>query len=62
VRAGRLSPNPEAYSDLAESIAAWPDKQELAALIRAAGWSGVRWRTMSLGVVALHQARNGAVG
>jgi demethylmenaquinone methyltransferase/2-methoxy-6-polyprenyl-1,4-benzoquinol methylase len=62
VIAGRLSPNPEAYSYLAESIAAWPDKQELAALIRAAGWSGVRWRTMSLGVVALHQARNGAVG
>lgn len=58
--ARRLSPNPEAYSYLAESIGAWPDKQELAAMIRAAGWSGVRWRTLSLGIVALHQARNGA--
>jgi demethylmenaquinone methyltransferase / 2-methoxy-6-polyprenyl-1,4-benzoquinol methylase len=57
--ARRLSPNPEAYSYLAESIGAWPDKQGLAAMIRAAGWSGVRWRTLSLGVVALHQARNG---
>jgi demethylmenaquinone methyltransferase / 2-methoxy-6-polyprenyl-1,4-benzoquinol methylase len=58
--ARRLSPNPEAYSYLAESIAAWPDKQELATMIRAAGWCGVRWRTLSLGMVALHQARNGA--
>jgi demethylmenaquinone methyltransferase/2-methoxy-6-polyprenyl-1,4-benzoquinol methylase len=57
--ARRLSPNPDAYSYLAESIGAWPDKQELAAMIRAAGWSSVRWRTLSLGVVALHQARNG---
>jgi demethylmenaquinone methyltransferase / 2-methoxy-6-polyprenyl-1,4-benzoquinol methylase len=58
--ARRLSPNPDAYSYLAESIGAWPDKQELAAMIRAAGWSGVRWRALSLGIVALHQARNGA--
>lgn len=58
--AGRLSPNPQAYAYLAESIGAWPDKRELAALMQGAGWSGVRWRTMSLGVVALHQARNGA--
>jgi len=57
--ARRLSPDPQAYSYLAESIAAWPDKQELAAMIRAAGWSSVRWRTLSLGIVALHQARNG---
>jgi demethylmenaquinone methyltransferase/2-methoxy-6-polyprenyl-1,4-benzoquinol methylase len=60
VVARRLSPNPQAYSYLAESIGAWPDKQQLAALIRAAGWSGVRWRTLSFGVVALHQARNRA--
>jgi demethylmenaquinone methyltransferase/2-methoxy-6-polyprenyl-1,4-benzoquinol methylase len=58
--ARRLSANPEAYAYLAESIGAWPDKQDLAARIRAAGWSGVRWRTLSLGIVALHRARNGA--
>lgn len=57
--ARRLSPNPDAYSYLAESIGAWPGRQELAAVIRAAGWSGVRWRTLSFGVVALHWARNG---
>jgi len=60
VVARRLSPNPQAYAYLAESIGAWPDKQEVAAQISAAGWSAVRWRTLSLGVVALHQARNGA--
>lgn len=59
VVARRVSPNPDAYSYLAESIGAWPGKQELAAMIRAAGWSSVRWRTLSLGIVALHQARNG---
>ena len=58
--ARRLSPNPDAYSYLAESIGAWPDKQQLAAMIRAAGWSAVRWRTLSFGIVALHHARNGA--
>jgi demethylmenaquinone methyltransferase/2-methoxy-6-polyprenyl-1,4-benzoquinol methylase len=60
VVARRLSANPDAYSYLAESIGAWPDKQQLAASISAAGWSGVRWRTLSFGIVALHQARNGA--
>jgi demethylmenaquinone methyltransferase/2-methoxy-6-polyprenyl-1,4-benzoquinol methylase len=60
--ARRLSPNPQAYSYLAESIGAWPEKHELAAMIRAAGWSAVRWRALSLGIVALHQARNGAGG
>jgi len=60
VMARRLSPNPQAYSYLAESIGAWPAKERLAALIRTAGWSHVRWRTLSFGVVALHQARNRA--
>jgi demethylmenaquinone methyltransferase/2-methoxy-6-polyprenyl-1,4-benzoquinol methylase len=57
--ARRLSPNPDAYAYLAESIGAWPGKEELAALIRATGWSAVRWRSLSFGIVALHDARNG---
>ncbi|HEY3734182.1 MAG TPA: demethylmenaquinone methyltransferase [Streptosporangiaceae bacterium] len=56
--ARRLSPNPEAYAYLAESIDDWPGQQELAGLIRGAGWSAVRWRSLSLGVVALHHAVN----
>jgi demethylmenaquinone methyltransferase / 2-methoxy-6-polyprenyl-1,4-benzoquinol methylase len=53
-----LSRSPDAYSYLAESIRAWPDARELAGVIGAAGWSRVRWRTLSFGVVALHMAVN----
>jgi demethylmenaquinone methyltransferase/2-methoxy-6-polyprenyl-1,4-benzoquinol methylase len=50
--------NPEAYEYLAESITDWPAQRELADVIRAAGWSAVRWRDLTLGVVAIHVARN----
>jgi demethylmenaquinone methyltransferase / 2-methoxy-6-polyprenyl-1,4-benzoquinol methylase len=53
-----LSRSPDAYSYLAESIRAWPDARDLAGVIGAAGWSRVRWRTLSFGVVALHMAVN----
>ena len=55
--ARRAARNPEAYEYLAESIADWPAQRELAGLIRSAGWSAVRWRDLSLGVVAVHVAR-----
>ncbi len=50
--------NPEAYVYLADSITDWPAQRELADVIRAAGWSAVRWRDLTLGVVAIHVARN----
>ena len=56
--ARRAARNPVAYEYLAESIADWPAQRELADVIRAAGWSAVRWRDLSLGVVAVHVARN----
>jgi demethylmenaquinone methyltransferase/2-methoxy-6-polyprenyl-1,4-benzoquinol methylase len=55
--ARRTARSPEAYEYLAESIADWPAQRELAGLIEAAGWSAVRWRDLSLGVVAVHVAR-----
>jgi demethylmenaquinone methyltransferase/2-methoxy-6-polyprenyl-1,4-benzoquinol methylase len=55
--ARRLSGSPEAYDYLAESIKDWPAQPELARRITAAGWSAVRWRNLSLGVVAMHLAR-----
>ena len=55
--ARRLSGNAEAYDYLAESIRDWPPQQVLAGLIAAAGWSGVSWRNLTLGIVALHEAR-----
>jgi demethylmenaquinone methyltransferase / 2-methoxy-6-polyprenyl-1,4-benzoquinol methylase len=60
VVARRLSGNAEAYDYLAESIRAWPGQRQLAAQISAAGWTAVTWRNLSLGVVALHQARRPA--
>jgi len=55
--AGRLSANAGAYSYLAESIRNWPAQEELADRIRAAGWSAVRWRNLTYGVVAVHVGR-----
>src|ERR1700734_2188049 len=56
--ARRAARNPVAYEYLAESINDWPAQRELADVIRAAGWSSVRWHDLSLGVVAVHVARN----
>ena len=55
-----VSSNPDAYVYLAESIRAWPDQAQLAQRISAAGWSAVRWRNLSGGIVALHRARRPA--
>jgi demethylmenaquinone methyltransferase/2-methoxy-6-polyprenyl-1,4-benzoquinol methylase len=49
-----VSSNPEAYVYLAESIRAWPDQPALAEQMTQAGWSGVRWRNLTGGIVALH--------
>jgi len=55
--ARRTARSPEAYEYLAESIVDWPAQRELAGLIKAAGWSAVKWRDLSLGAVAVHVAR-----
>jgi demethylmenaquinone methyltransferase / 2-methoxy-6-polyprenyl-1,4-benzoquinol methylase len=51
-----VSSDPEAYVYLAESIRAWPDQATLARRIGDAGWSAVRWRNLTGGIVALHAA------
>ena len=51
-----VSSNPDAYVYLAESIRAWPEQADLARRIEAAGWSDVRWRNLTGGIVALHAA------
>ncbi len=55
--AKRLSPASEAYAYLAESIKDWPGQAELAMRIGDAGWTAIRWRNLTLGVVAVHAAR-----
>jgi demethylmenaquinone methyltransferase/2-methoxy-6-polyprenyl-1,4-benzoquinol methylase len=56
VVARRVSSNPEAYVYLAESIRAWPNQADLAAIIAGAGWTSVAWRNVAGGIVALHHA------
>jgi len=55
--AAGVSGNAEAYDYLSESIRDWPAQPELARRIAAAGWSPVRWRNLSMGVVAIHVGR-----
>ena len=55
--AGRLvSSNTEAYDYLGESILAWPDQADLAALMQEAGWREVGYKNLTGGIVALHRA------
>ncbi|HEY2305895.1 MAG TPA: demethylmenaquinone methyltransferase [Streptosporangiaceae bacterium] len=54
--AHRLSPSGDAYAYLAESIIQWPQAPELARRMGAAGWSAIRWRNLTLGVVTVHAA------
>jgi demethylmenaquinone methyltransferase/2-methoxy-6-polyprenyl-1,4-benzoquinol methylase len=53
--ATKVSSNPDAYVYLAESIRSWPAQQDLAAIIRSAGWRGVAFRNLTGGIVALHR-------
>ena len=60
--ARRVSSSPDSYVYLAESIHAWPAQRDLAQRIADAGWSGVEWRNLSGGIVALHRATAPAHG
>ncbi|MDQ2838852.1 MAG: demethylmenaquinone methyltransferase [Actinomycetota bacterium] len=54
--ARKVSSNPEAYVYLAESIRGWADQSSLARIVSDAGWTDVRWRNLTGGIVALHRA------
>lgn len=51
-----FSKSPDAYDYLAESIAAWPNQKALKLDIEKAGFSAVKFRNLTLGIVALHKA------
>jgi demethylmenaquinone methyltransferase / 2-methoxy-6-polyprenyl-1,4-benzoquinol methylase len=53
---GKLLPGGSAYSYLPASVRRFPDPDELAELLRAAGFSDVRYRLFAGGIVALHTA------
>ncbi len=49
-----LSRHPDAYQYLTTSIRDWPGQEEFSAVLRKAGFSGVRYRNLLLGAVAIH--------
>jgi demethylmenaquinone methyltransferase/2-methoxy-6-polyprenyl-1,4-benzoquinol methylase len=51
---GALSGAPHAYRYLPESVRKFPAPEELERMMRAAGFSEVRWERMTFGIVALH--------
>jgi demethylmenaquinone methyltransferase/2-methoxy-6-polyprenyl-1,4-benzoquinol methylase len=51
---GRLTPNPEAYSYLAESVHGFPAPRGLAAKMDAAGFERIRWLLTAGGILAIH--------
>jgi demethylmenaquinone methyltransferase / 2-methoxy-6-polyprenyl-1,4-benzoquinol methylase len=56
---GRLTPNPEAYSYLAESVHGFPDPRTLAAKMDAAGFERIRWLLTAGGILAIHSGVKG---
>jgi demethylmenaquinone methyltransferase/2-methoxy-6-polyprenyl-1,4-benzoquinol methylase len=55
---GRLvSGHPTAYRYLPESVDRFPEQAELADRMRAAGFTDVRWTSLSFGIAALHVGR-----
>ena len=53
---GKLLPGGSAYTYLPASVRRFPEPEDLASLIAAAGFRGVRYRTFAGGIVALHTA------
>lgn len=50
-----VSSNPESYVYLAESIIDWPDQDALAHEFTRAGWTDVKYRNLTGGIVAIHR-------
>lgn len=51
---GRLTPNPDAYSYLAESVHGFPAPGALAAKMDGAGFERIRWLLTAGGILAIH--------
>jgi demethylmenaquinone methyltransferase / 2-methoxy-6-polyprenyl-1,4-benzoquinol methylase len=51
---GKVLPGGSAYTYLPASVRRFPGPEELAGLLRGAGFEDVRWRTFAGGIVALH--------
>ncbi len=51
---GLISGHPSAYKYLPRSVANFPIMEELARRMRSAGFSDVRWTSVTLGIAAIH--------
>ena len=51
---GRVLPGGSAYTYLPASVRRFPGPEELAELLRSAGFENVRWRLFAGGIIALH--------
>ncbi len=49
-----IAREPAAYAYLVESIRRFPDQNEMAGLMRAAGFERIHWRNLSAGIACLH--------
>ena len=56
--AGKLLPGGAAYTYLPASVRRFPGPEDLAELMRRAGYAGIEWRLLGGGIVALHTAVN----
>jgi demethylmenaquinone methyltransferase/2-methoxy-6-polyprenyl-1,4-benzoquinol methylase len=53
---GALAGDSAAYSYLPRSVRSFPDPEELAAMIDAAGFTEIRWLLLAGGIIAIHSA------
>lgn len=53
----KISGDSKAYSYLPESIAACPQREEMASLLKEAGFSETEWKSLSFGAVTYYLAR-----
>ena len=54
---GLVSGNRAAYRYLPKSVAHFPREEQLAARMRGAGFTDVRWQSLSFGIAAIHVGR-----
>jgi len=54
---GKVVPGGAAYTYLPASVRRFPGPDDLAELMRRAGFEGIKWRLLGGGIVALHTAR-----
>jgi demethylmenaquinone methyltransferase / 2-methoxy-6-polyprenyl-1,4-benzoquinol methylase len=57
---GTLAGDPDAYSYLPTSVRTFPEPEQLAGMIDAAGFERIRWLLLAGGIVAVHSATRAA--